>query len=206
MHVLALVPALCLVTSLCFVAYMHLSSAGDHSPKTFSFSWGPESQNVTSEILYLNMTFEIVDEKLSIIARVNDNDFNGYGGSFGDWLCIVLDRNHNGKIDRGWEHGDDDKPYILCASNSTIEPVILIDDVNCSVPKKLPVPSPYHTCTFDPQTGYTFNVSLSLQKLALTSDVIHIIFCDSDAQILYPPAGYMHGVYVEFSFGLDELK
>jgi len=147
------------------------------------------------------MTFEIVDEKLSIIAKVNDNEPSPH-----DWLGVVLDRNHNGKIDRQWEHEGDDKPYVLNAANTTIEPAILVDNLDVAVPRKLPVPSPYHTCTFDPQTGYTFNVSLSLQELALTSDVIHVIFCDFDALILHPPPGYVHAVYVEFCFGLDELK
>jgi len=85
----------------------------EHTPKTYVFTWGSTSQNITSGVLYLNMSFDVVGDELHIVARINDNDtgLREWGGH--DLAQIAFDKNKDGKV------SGKDGPYALSFSNIT---------------------------------------------------------------------------------------
>jgi len=191
--------SLVLASAFVFAVYAYwslsITNSSSASKKSFSFIWGPEAQNITLGTLYLNMTFEIVNGNLSIVAKINDDEYGAnpaFSQEFETWgkdgLDLVLDRNDNGKID----FGSSDKPYIFWDNNRTMAyDCILLGNKSLGIPKFPSALSPYHRCVFNEGTGYTFTISLPLQ--GLTSDIIHVIFIDFRNDV----------VYTQFHFGLE---
>jgi hypothetical protein len=177
--------------------------------RTFSFWWGPEEQNITSGngILWMNFTFKTEGENLSITVKVNDDEGNGS-------LIMVFDKNKNGKIDF-WEtdyghpeiHGIGDTPYEFDSDNKTMTPWIMVGPKGQSAFASVGrYSSPWHTCTFNNETGFTFNINLPLEEVGSTG-MVYAIFGDPDnPYISFSPLTYKYNppestiVYVYFSY------
>jgi hypothetical protein len=119
----------------------------------FTFIWGPETQSIVQGTLRLevSLTWGVVPNSthkwLSMVVKVNDDDYSEW-----DYLGLVFDMNENGVIDLGFE----DAPFGLWTNNMTA-PSVLLENGFLAFAETMPTPGP-HTCTFDPDTGYTFRI------------------------------------------------
>jgi len=194
----------CLAVSLFFNGYLYykLTRPLEHySPTFFSFVWSSEQQNITEGTLYINMTFERIGENLSVIIKINDDDYNALYDWFDikpDALFICFDFNGN---DSSINLNDTVFCYLLRPDNTTvfgnfvdleliahfIGPSLSLDD------------SDVHYCTFKPNEGYIFNCTFpihgswgwSLRKIL--SDVVTLRYIDVGGS-----------VYISsFHFGVD---
>jgi len=192
-----------------FLAYYHIQLTRPQN-KALNFFWTLEEQNITvGKVFWLNFTFMNVAENLSITVKANDDD-NEIGCS----LIMVFDRSRNGRIDYYvTDYGNPerlvDTPYEFRSNNKTITPWILVkpkgEIIGLSVGESRT--SPWHTCTFLNQTGFTFNISLPLDEIGPTG-IVYAIFWDRDNPTLYEPNGRPYrkydpgsmAVYTEFSY------
>lgn len=130
---------------------------------------------------------------LSMVVKVNDDDHNEW-----DYLGLVFDMNENGVIDLGTA----DKPFGLWTNNMTT-PSALLENGFLGFAYCPPTRDP-HNCTFDPDTGYTFQIKFHSTSLDLfnppwnpaevlkeaCNNPLHICFVDSSGE----------GVFVQFAF------
>lgn len=177
--------ASCLAVSLfvnCYL-YFELQKVEERISSTFTFTWGSNVQYITPYTLKLEMQFSSEDQNISIRARINDDDY-----AAGDYLGLVFDKNADGSVDLK-EFG-----YGLWANNKSYDNAILSPAGNLCFPQIPPKPSPYHTATFNSQTGYTFEIKLP--KLNLTNSKVHVVFNDVNLsmRLCYT------FVYVQFMF------
>jgi len=185
--------------SLFFNGYLYykLTKSLEHrSPTFFSFVWSSEQQNITEGPLYINMTFERVGENLSVIIKINDDDYNALPAWSPDKLIIVFDANGNGTID------DEDVFgyfYWLTANNETITTPA---GLNLDLLEVYPRPtscnrgrSKFHTCTFKSGEGYIFNCTFPIHGSwrKILSDVVTLRYTDVGGSVYIPP----------FHFGVD---
>jgi len=164
----------------------------------FTFTWGPDTQRIVQGTLRLEISLKWVvvpnstHKWLSMVVRVNDDDY-----SEGDYLGLVFDMNENGVMDL-WNA---DGPCGLWTNNMTTTSVLL-ENGFLGFAEEMPTRGP-HNCTFDSETGYTFQINFS----SLPSDPwsvcnpaevlregyenpLHICFVDSSGE----------GVFVRFVF------
>lgn len=195
-RLLSLALAICLGFSIGFNVYKHFS-ASDSENWQFVFTWGPDVQTIVPYTLVLKMNFTWDNESLFITARVNDDDCYEHETDYygHDWLGLAFDTDNDGYI-----HGyGGDRAFVLAAGNWSIDDAFLnlggqvIGGYSCFVD----YPSPYHACTFDKETGYTFNINIPKTKLDI-ADLkyrrVHVSFTDLVAR---PPRNF---VYVQFRF------
>jgi hypothetical protein len=196
----------CLAVSLFFNGYLYyeLTRPTEHqSPTFFSFVWSSErEQNITEGPLYINMTFERIGENLSVIIKINDDDYNvmdSYGGEKPDALFIVFDSYANdttGSINLN----DTFYYYLLRPDNTTTEgPRLFLD---CQLNPHIFMSglssfklSDFHTCTFKPNEGYMFNCTFPIygKWREIHSDVVTLRYMDVAGSVYIPP----------FHFGVD---
>jgi len=112
---------------------------------TYAFTWGHDEQDIVPGTLCINIT-RIGQTRF--VVKINDNDYNEW-----DYLVMVFDQNQNGIVDLG----NADQPYGLWANNLT-SPAVLLEKGYLSFAEIPPKAGP-HKCTFDSNTGYTFDVS-----------------------------------------------
>lgn len=120
--VLAGVLAIALAVSLFFNAYLYLGQKPkeeEHSSTFFSFSWDRFSQKLLNETLYLNLTFDIVNENLTVKAEV----YLGYYDPYAT-LALQFDSDNNGTLDicPSWLpyiFYERDRQFFLRANNNT---------------------------------------------------------------------------------------
>lgn len=134
-----------------------------------------------------------------MVVRVNDDDYSPE-----DYLGLVFDMNENGVIDLGVS----DHPFGLLTTNMTI-PSMLLESGFLGFAYCPPRRGP-HNCTFDPDTGYMFQIefpSLPPTGGPLTNPAevlkegcnnpLHICFVDASGE----------GVFVQFTFlGIAEPR
>lgn len=129
-------------------------------------------QNVVNGTLRMNLTFTWNDEKLYITAKINDDDYSG-----GDYLGVM----YGGA-------------KMLFACNLTYDEtdIVAIQPNGFMAQLKLcpPHPSFYHTCIFEPNVGYTFNVSLPIRE----DDLIYLCYFDQNSS---------DGVYEWFQYKIS---
>jgi hypothetical protein len=213
MTILAIALGIVLAVSLSYNGYLHYTQRQNNSNHTFNFWWSAQEQNITSGngIFWMNFTFKTVGENLSITVSANDDE-----ETRGAALVMVFDRNRNGKIDYDVSdyghpeiYGIVDTPYVFESDNKTSTPWILVgpkgEIIFISSGPGISEPSPWHTCTFSNETGYTFSISLSLEEIGPTG-IVYAIFLDNDNPYIdyhhpfkYYPLESME-VYVEFSY------
>jgi hypothetical protein len=159
----SLVLAIALMVSISFNIYQNLSGSNcasngnpnneENTPMNFTFTWGPETQDIINGTVHLEMSLRwgVVPNSshrwLSMMVKINDDDYNPC-----DYLGIVFDSNENGVIDLG----SADDPFGLWTNNMTAPSVLLENGFLCFA-QCMPTLGP-HTCTFEPDTGYMFSI------------------------------------------------
>jgi len=129
------------------------STNSTNNTMNFTFTWGPDTQKIVHGTLRLEISItwgvtpNSTNKWLFMVVRVNDDDYNPW-----DYLGLVFDMNENGVIDLGFE----DNPFGLWVNNMTA-PSGLMENGFLGFAETMPTPGP-HTCTFDPDTGYTFRI------------------------------------------------
>lgn len=153
-----------------------------NSTRTFVFEWPAWEQNIVNGTLRMELTFAWKGENLSIIAKINDDEYNAW-----DYLALAFDfQGADGLPDIGANLYANGNITSGLLSGNRISPFIPI----------APGPSEVHTCIFEPDVGYTFNVLLpppaEKPLTQLPTDSVFIRFEDTAS----------HGVYIYFRFGL----
>jgi hypothetical protein len=164
-QLLSLVLATALITSISLNIYQSFNASNqcsdENSPSNgdankqmnFTFTWGPETQDIINGTFHLEMLLRwgVVPNSphkwLSMMVKINDDEYNPC-----DYLGIVFDINENGVIDLGSADG----PFGLWTNNMTAPSVLLENGFLCFA-ECMPTQGP-HTCTFEPDTGYMFSI------------------------------------------------
>ncbi len=188
--VLSLVLLVCLCISVGFNVYQRFNFSEGPSNSYVFYFYNDYIRNDTA--VRVEVTFDWQAENLSMTVTVNDDEYNEW-----DYLGVVFDKNNNGTIDLEFE----DEPYALYVDNKTRSQGqtylykwgglgwVIIESS----------PSPYHTCTFDEETGYTFKISLSRQDINVEAPTpIHICFYDVEKWIEAAAASERELVWVQF--------
>lgn len=164
----------CLCVSVSFNVVQYLGT--EHSPKTFVFTWTQDEKEYR-----MTLTFETVPTltgaNLSITAKINKDQYH-----YRDSIVLAFDQDGDGEIKSG------DPGFELNVDNTT-HWIFLGSGSSYSEPDCNPFPSPYHTCTFDNDTGYTFNINFPLEELKLENDLIYVIFGSFWTSFHFDPEG-----------------
>jgi len=174
------------VASVSFNVYQYLDCNGE---KTFVYEWvysdfvGDIRQKMLNGTLRLEITFKWLEQNLSIVAKINDDDYHFY-----DMLGLVFDRSGNGVID--WGHGD--RPYMLFPDNYTCWRNTYLGYQGEGVIRSydpLPKPRSYHTCVFT-EEGYTFDIMIPKSELAdVKADMVYVFY--QDGNISFKPGWWV---------------
>jgi hypothetical protein len=168
--VLSLVLVVCLLLSVGFNIYqLFIVSEGSSNSYVFYF-YNDKIRNGTA--VRIEVTFDWQVENLSMTVTVNDDEFNEW-----DFFGVVFDKNKNGVIDL-W---NEDDPHVFHANNKTRGTgwVFLLESMTFSWVMMGAERSPFHTCTFNAETGYTFKISLPRRDIKVEPPTpIHICFVD----------------------------
>jgi len=189
-----------LAVSLFFNGYLYYQltkPAERHGPTFFSFVWSSEQQKLTEGPLYINMTFERVGDNLSVIIKINDDDYNVSKDFYyirPDMLIICFDSYGN---DSSITPDDTFYHYGLRPDNISVYAIYLDSElIHHPMGPALGLDkSDYHYCTFKPNEGYLFNCTFPIRGRIreIHSDVITLRFMDVGGSVYIPP----------FHFGVD---
>jgi len=187
----------CLAVSLFFNGYFYYQlskPAGHQGPTFFSFVWSSEQQNITEGPLHINMTFERIGDNLSVIIKINDDDYNVMDSSSGekpDALFIVFDSYGN---ESSITVADTFYYYLLRPDNTTTEgPRLFLD---CELNPHIMfsgqctfILSDFHTCTFKPNEGYVFNCTFPIHGKwrEIRSNVVTLRYIDVGGSVYISP-------------------
>jgi hypothetical protein len=153
---------------------------------SYTFTWTNETQSVVNGTLGMKVDFRLTEENLMITAQINQTEYSDYIS-----LGVIIDQEFDGF--HLWDQG-----YLLTADNCYYYPSetalkqewFLGSAVLC-----MPHPnSPYHKCTFDNMTGYTFHVKLPSSVVPEKPSFHHVLRAHID--FLYRSVS----VNVEFNF------
>lgn len=171
-----------------------------NNTRTFAFQWSPGEQDIVNGTLRMELTFRVVGEELSIVAKVNDDDYDpppNIGSADGDHLAITF------CINADWvmplPSGDTNLFYV---DNTTLF------TTGASFPTLNRQPSYCHTCVFEPGVGYTFNITLSLSGHPGTlgscqvTDLVGVAFADFAGSPRYYGAPRVSTGFIELGLGL----
>lgn len=148
----------------------------------YSFSWSKNAQVLVNGTLTMQLQFAFTNDSLLITAQINDTTF--YPGND---LGIIFDKEFD-----GFHLGD--QGYMLNADNTTFsgyETQLGVGWFLTGTVKNIPGPSPYHYCTFNNETGYTFYVHFPLTVVPVKTQ---------QGQVLRIHVDFGGDVEVEFTF------
>lgn len=148
----------------------------------YSFSWSKNAQVLVNGTLNMKLQFAFTNDSLLITAEINDTTF--YPSID---LGIIFDEEFD-----GFHLGD--QGYALFADNTTFsgyETQLGYGWFLTGAVKNLPRPSPYHYCTFNNETGYTFYVHFPLTVVPVKTQ---------QGQVLRAHVDFGGDVEVEFAF------
>jgi len=156
-----------------------------NSTRTFIFEWLSWEQNIVNGTLRMELTFAWKGENLSIIAKINDDEYGeqyepDYNATMAeDLLVLVLDLNNDGQL-------VGESALMAYADNYT-RGGVLCSNGQIATPLWEKQPSRFHTCVFEPDVGYTFNVVFPLVLLPelqhLSSDLVYVCFVDTGGSV-----------------------
>lgn len=166
----------------------------------FTFSWGPDRQNIVNGTFRLGISMKVVGDNVTMVVTANDNEYEPY-----DYVGLVFDTNQNGYIDLN------DEPYGLWANNYTAHSTLL-EGGFIGWYEDTPVRGPQNV-TFDKSSGYAFNIEFpfyyptNLNKpwfdpaasIKNGSNQLHVCFYDYNMS--QTRAG-MDGVFTRFNFNV----
>jgi len=158
-QVLSLILVICLGVSIGFNVYQYFSAFKvfdvSESSRAFVFLWPPNDQEIVDGTLRIEAVFSWKTENLSITVKVNDDDCYVSDILASDCLGVRFDSDKSGKIE-----GVADPSYVFFPTNYYYPPhVCAVSEFRIDWAELPPSPSPYHTCTFNNGTGYTFEIS-----------------------------------------------
>jgi len=201
--------AVCLAVSLFFNGYLYYNltrSAEHQSPTFFSFVWSSWQQKITNETLYVNMTFQRIGDDLSVIIRINDDDYDIMESRWSirpDTLIVCFDFYGN---DSAITVADTEEAYLLRPDNTSnpgccglyLDSELIDHYIGPSLYLR---ESDFHYCTFKPNEGYVFNCtfplrgseSYTMEFRRIRSDVVTLRYIDVNGSLYIPP----------FHFGVD---
>ena len=148
----------------------------------YAFSWSKNAQVLVNGTLNMKLQFTFTNDSLLITAQINDTTF--YPGND---LGIIFDEKFI-----GFHQGD--QGYMLNADNTTFsgyETQLGYGWFLTGAVENIPGPSPYHYCTFDNETGYTFYVHFPLTVVPVKTQ---------PGQVLRVHVDFGGDVEVEFTF------
>lgn len=150
------------------ISAIHNSTDPTNNTRNFVFEWPSWDQKVVNGTLRMNLTFTLKEGDLSIIAKINDNEYYGRDG-----LGIIFDMNEDSEIG-----GSNDEGCMYYADN-TIVGLVLVNDGLLSLVGH-PELSHFHVCDFESVVGYTFKVTLPISKMEFytSSDLVYVLFSD----------------------------
>ena len=122
----------------------------------YIFFWSSNAQHIVNGTLAMKLNFTLTNDSLLMIAQVNDTNLRNFSD-----LGIIFDREFD-----GFHLGD--QGYLLTSDNrskSGIQTRLSESWVLVNTEIHLPRPSPYHYCTFNNETGYTFHVNFTRSVL-----------------------------------------
>ena len=167
-----------------------MNSTHMNSTRTFVFEWPPEQQSIVNGTLRIELTFTWKKgENLSIIAKVNDDEYDAYGDFLegpADRLALVFDWDGDGQLDG--------EPAEMCYVDNTTRAAYFRNG-SIGVVMCFRVPSAFHTCVFETGVGYTFTASIPVPE---HNDLVYVRYVDA-ARWMTPP---LEHVYVCFHFGM----
>ena len=153
--------------------------------RTFIVTWSKGEQEIVDGTLRIKISFQWTNESLSVIAKINHRQ------DFGHYLGLVFDKNGNGKID----YWGSDEPYLLgrknwtcyhsslCPPPSTPKSAYYWGEGPHLIPCRCASDSPYHTCVFQENVGYTYNISIPKSELSkVKANVVHIYYWSQAAR------------------------
>jgi len=203
LKVLVVVLAVCLGVSLFFNGYLYYKLTRSLELSFFSFVWSSKQQKITNGTLYINMTFERIGENLSVIIKINDDDYDVIEDQWNvrpDTLIICFDFYGN---DSAITVDDTFAAYLLRPNNMSGWGVFIDLELICHwmAPPLEFYESDFHYCTFKPDEGYVFNCTFPLRGVEgyamefrrIRSDVATLRYIDVNGSVYIPP----------FHFGVD---
>jgi hypothetical protein len=197
---LAILLAVSLAVSLGLNGYFYLKLSSNQQVQNgtfFSFVFSPTMQNITRGNLYLNMTFAIVDENLTVKAEVNTENYNPNA-----FLALQFDSDNNGTIDVPyWPEGDfyyyafgrSDSQFLLRVNNQTTPSLSpywgwLPDDRiffgRGALPSQFPyqIKSSFHYCVYSSGL-YTFSFTFPVRTAPANMTWPYFRLEQSDGQL-----------------------
>jgi len=129
----------------------------------------------------MELTFDTVSTlngaNLSIMVKINEDQYH-----YRDSLDILFDKDGDGEFKFG------DSAFVLYVDNR-IHWGFLYGNWSMAIPREDPLPSPYHTCTFFDDGGYTFNINFRLEELNLKNDLIYVTYGSFWTSFHFDPEG-----------------
>ena len=183
----SLVLVICLGVSVGFNVYQHFSAFKffdvSESSRAFVFLWPPSDQEIVDGTLRIEAVFSWETENLSITVKVNDDEYCAAG----DYIGLVFDSNKNGDL------FDDRSSYALYVGGIYADHEFsvyrglkaILTELGFLCTGGNPEPSPYHTCTFNNETGYTFEISFPKETINFHWPMLlHVCFWDLNLETL----------------------
>jgi hypothetical protein len=181
------------------------STNNTNSTMNFTFTWGPETQDIVDEIFKIEVSVWFGDNTLPdnttikmfyIVVSVYDDDH-----SKDDYLGLVFDMNHNGVIDLGFE----DDPLIIYGDDSTIYElgaVTLLED-GLLIVAEVPREPAHNKCVYNLEKGYVFG-TFGYPASDITSQFedmpayipVHICFADRNLNLGVHVVSFQFRIYL----------
>lgn len=173
-QLMASVLTVCLAVSLGFNIYQFLDCNGETSV-TKTFTRHHKTYIRPDGVVRINATFDWSGSNLTITIQVNDDEYCSH-----DYIGLVFDRNKDGSL-------FDEVAFLLGAGNKTspFPSGVRLEDWGGLIEPPFtiaPKSSPWHTCTFTEDEGYTFDIEMSKAEINFTIPMLtHLCFFDQDA-------------------------
>jgi hypothetical protein len=172
------------------------------------FTFPPEIQKVVENgTAVMDIQWRWLPETLEIMVKVNDDKANAsYVAGVKDRAIVLFDSDKNGNLTTGWGNYDylkfDDHGVFLSSEGDTVIDASGAVMGHCWVDAKGHIYEPFlsgwfyelvtldntTTCTFEDGKGYTFNASIPIKYINVTSPT-HVIINYVDADYIYSSLG-----------------
>ena len=126
----------------------------------------------STDLTRVQVTFDWSKENLTIAIGINDNEYN-----YADYAGLAFDTNGGQQFET---------IFCLFACNKTLspqdQPMLTWYGGLKTYESSIPLPSPWHYCTFEPGSGYLFHFSVPKETIQFSLPLkVHLCFGDWDA-------------------------
>lgn len=143
------------------------------------FLWPSDEQDIVEGTLRIEVfiDWESVPENLSMIIKVNDDDGATVQSDPQSYDAIGLSFDTNG------DHHTD-KDYIFYAMNRYYPPgYAIVHERGITHASIVPKPSPYHKCTYNNQTGYTFTINMPKNEINFHTPMLILLAYEDNSLV-----------------------